>query len=392
MKIKLLQEYVGIQPGVEIDVSDAVAQELITKKVAGEIETKSAPVQKHDIPAFKSVGETIKAVAEHKLYGKEDVRLKASLGQGEDSTAAGGAILFHPVLQNEIFTAIKAESKIASACSDIRITQPGVNGVILPQINETARSGSGIYGGVVGYAVSEGSAITPSTMAFAQKDISCKKMGLLIYVTKEMLADVDYIEGFIMARMQEAAGWFLDLDILRGSVGCVTTSVVGATATQAITVAGNYPTAAEISTFYNSMLPNSMGKAKWYMGRKQRAALTGLSAAITTTTSGAAPQIPLFQPSYVTGQGDRLLGAPIVEIEQSSTVQKASAFGFHDFSRYAVVRRNEVAVDVNESVQFTTDQVAIRLTMRVGGAPMLASKVTLEDTSIVAAFNTRNEV
>jgi HK97 family phage major capsid protein len=216
-------------------------------------------------------------------------------------------------------------------------------------------------------------------------------MSALIYVSNELLQDRAAISGLLMQKLYSALGYFEDIDVLRGTLGAVTTPIVGSLATVAVTFAGTAPTAAEIASMYFAMTPEGRARAQWFLSNVQYGALLGLNSTIagTGTTVALASNRPIFQPSYVTGVSDMLLGRPVNTV-QAAAISGASTFGFHDLSEYAVIKRAEASLDLNTSVAFTTNQTAVRLTIRFGGAPMQYSKVALEDGSVVASLVTRN--
>lgn len=75
----------------------------------------------------------------------------------------------------------------------------------------------------------------------------------------------------------------------------------------------------------------------------------------------------LWQPSYVLGQPESLLGRPIYENPGMANGSAAKAVAFGDFSAYVVVRVNPVRVDMSRDYKFSSDQIALRTIERVGG-------------------------
>ena len=395
MNIVLKSEYVGQKQGTVVDVSDTLAQELISKDIGMEVVS-----QKHEVKQDKTVEQKDFSIAEmtQKMaiaYADHGnlAEVKAILGQGE-SAAVGAELVFKPILAQEAITAMKAESILWNKCESLKVSGMGQNGIILPQINETTRTvAAGLFGGVKVYNVAEGSAITPSTLATTQKSIGLGKLAGLIYVTRELLEDSEYMEKMVINKLYQALAWYADAEIVRGSLGAVTTAIVGATSTVAVTAAGANPTAAEIAAMYQAMLPESAGKAEWYVSNAQKTALASLNSGFAGTSgSGYSNVRPIFQPSFVEGMNDRLLNRPVNVFTGAETASKASAFMFLDPSKYAVVTRNDVSIDISNAPQFLTDQIAVRMILRFGGAPMYASKITLEDGTIVGPAVTRNNV
>jgi HK97 family phage major capsid protein len=75
----------------------------------------------------------------------------------------------------------------------------------------------------------------------------------------------------------------------------------------------------------------------------------------------------LWQPSYILGQPESLLGKPIYENPAMANGSAAKAVAFGDFKRYIVARVNPIRVESSIHYKFNTDQLALRTIERVDG-------------------------
>lgn len=75
----------------------------------------------------------------------------------------------------------------------------------------------------------------------------------------------------------------------------------------------------------------------------------------------------LWQPSYVLGQPESLLGKPIYENPGMASGSAAKSVAFGDFKRYIVARVIPVRVESSIHYKFNTDQLALRTIERVDG-------------------------
>jgi HK97 family phage major capsid protein len=424
MKIKMLVAHKEYNAGTIIDADEVTAKEFIDAKVATEytevIEKKDAEAVQEVIAAkvqeknkeikmeekkleskpsvdvlrdssgdWKSMKEFLHAVRSAEEKHVVDPRLiqKASAGLGEDSNAVGGYLVQHPLWNQEIFAAYMKASVVAPLCRQF-VVEDYANGLKFKQILETARTVTSQWGGVQFYNVDEGSDITDSKPTFTQVDVPIKQMGALYYLTQALVDDCPNISQFVAGKVGQAFGWMIDNEILNGTLSLMT-PVVGHGGTQAVTVSGATPTAIEWNNIYNAMNPGYREQAVWLMGTKQYAALMSSSTAILAT--GGTSGIPLFVKDTTVSPSGTLLGRPIHVIEQA-TAATAGQIIFGAFDNYALLTKGTLTPQVAMSlhVKFISNQQTYRFITRVGGCPLIANKITLPDTSVVAAFVTRN--
>lgn len=394
MKISLVQDYVGIKAGAVIDVDDVAANELITKGTAKEIVEQKAvakPVEKA-IPKFNDHVDYLQAMAKHLAGYGTDPRLKASLGQGEDSAAAGADLVHHPIYGGEIYNSIVTQSVLAPKCTAIKITLPNANGIRLTQVNApTLTAAAGLFGGVKVYSVAEAGAITPTAAAYTQKDCSLGKLAAIIPATREILQDRSAFQTLVYDQLREALAWYVDESILLNTLGAFTQPIVGSSATRAVTIAGATPTEAELVAFWAAVMPSARKTGEWYMSNSMYSKLlTFKSTPVVNGANYAAAVLPMFQTNFAASAESTLFGRPINVITQCGADSTASCFTFLDLKNYALISKGDVIEDSNVSLYYLSDQSLFRVIVRMTGAPLQATKVTLADSTVVANFVTRN--
>lgn len=75
----------------------------------------------------------------------------------------------------------------------------------------------------------------------------------------------------------------------------------------------------------------------------------------------------LWQPSYILGEPESLLGRPVYENPAMANGSAAKSVLFGDFSRYVVARVVPIRVESSIHYKFNTDQLALRTIERVDG-------------------------
>lgn len=371
-----------IESGTGIIYDEAVSEVEIqeVKKIIKEINmSDEVKVEKTEIKdtGFKNFGEFLGAVVKAGRDGQVDSRLiSKSTGQNETTPADGGYTVTTDIA-SFITQQAQSASVLAAKCSKMEIG-PLMTGIKIPQVNETTRSVTTLYGGVRVYSPAEGVAKTPFKQAYTQKDIQLKKLCAVNYLTDELLQDNTSLESFIRMNVGKAFGWTIDNEIILGTLGAAT-AIVNHAATVEQAFAGDHPTPAEITAMYTRNLNRT--RAEWFLSGDQYANIISLA---TTGT------FPLFQPNFAVAPAGSLLGRPINVIEQGGAAGDESSFMFLDLSDYLLIGKGGIQEARSIHVKFLEDETALRFTLRFGGAPLMASVVTMPDGLSYSSFVTRD--
>jgi HK97 family phage major capsid protein len=372
-----------IKETIDLEVKQIKKESKMTDEVKS-VETKDT--SKGAFGEWKSFNEFLKAVKTAEESHTVDPRLitKASAGMGEDVNAEGGFLVQHPLFNQEIFNAYINESVIAPRCRQF-VAEPYANGLKFKQINESTRAGGNWFGGVQFYNVDEGVSITDSKPVFSQLDIPIKQCGALYYLTQALVDDCPNLVQYVAGLVGKAYGQVLDREVLYGSLS-IMTPIVGHNATVKVTLAGTYPTAAELATMYNSMAVGYLDGAEWYMGHKQFAALMNL----TSPAGTAQGSYPIMTRDVSEPTKMLLFGHKINVIEQAQAGNTAGSIIFANFDEYAIVTKGTMTPSVAMSlhVKFDSNQQTYRFISRIGGAPLLKSNILLLDQSNVSSVVT----
>jgi len=403
MKVKLTQDVAvgeygakeALVAGSVLEVDEATGAEMIAagvaevysekvaveegKSIEKEVKNMSREIKVEvvkDAPLFKGMGDFLGAVVKAGR-GNVDERLYKSTGQNE-TTAADGGYTVTTDIAKYITQQAQGASIIAEKCSKLEI---GANytGIKIPQLNETTRSATTLYGGVRVYSPAEGVAKTAFKQAYTQKDIQLKKLCAVNYVTDELLQDNTALEGFIRMNVGKAFAWAKDQEVISGTLSAAT-AIVNDAACAEVTVAGDSPTAVEWGKIFVANMNRS--SAEWYLSSAQYAALLALTNAGTL--------VNLFQPNYAVSPAGTLFGRPVNVIEQAGGLTDESSVMFLDLKDYLVIGKGGIDEATSIHVKFLEDETCFRWTTRFGGAPLMASTVTMPDASVQSSFVTRD--
>ena len=398
IKSKSAIEYTDEMEAADKKADDeAVAEEVAkTTKAKKEAEEKAKPsgieVRKGPVSEWKSMNEFLRAVRNAGEKGILDQRLiqKASAGMGEDVNADGGFLVQHITWNQEIFNAYIQESVIAPKCRQF-IAEPYANGLKFKQVNETTRAGGTWFGGVQFFEVDEGVNITPSQPVFSQLDVPIKQMGALYYLTQALVDDCPNLSSYVAGLVGKAYGQAVDNEVLFGTLG-IMTAVVGHLSTVQVPIAGVNPTAKELSTMYCSMGAGYLNGAEWYMSHSQFSALMQLTSP-AGTAQGSYPimTIDAANPTRYLLFGHKVnvteSAAATTAYTSATPLATAGSILFANFNEYAIVTKGTMVPQVAMSlhVMFLSNQQTYRFIARMGGAPLLKSKVQLKDGTRVSS-------
>jgi len=366
------------------EVKKGIAEAMKDVKVEDDVaviegETKDMELSS-DETLWKSDSEFLMAVKDAS-YGKMDERLTKGSGEGQEEAddTEGGYLVEHRI-GTEIYQAAAQASVLYPKCRKMEIG-PNQNGTKINRVNETLRSATSLFGGVRVYSMAEGASKTAFIQKYAQKDISLGKTAAISYVTDELLSDRTSLRSFIGKDVGSALAWVCDDDILHATTNASFNAIENDAATVRVTVAGANPTAAELTNMYVAMLPGCIAKAEWYMSLSQYAACMQLE-----DTSGR----KLIQPSFELSAYGTLFGKLINVIEQADVDAEDTSIMFLDLSQYLVIEKGGIAEASSIHVKFLEDETCYRFVTRKGGAPLLASTITMPDGSICSPFVTRD--
>ena len=233
----------------------------------------------------------------------------------------------------------------------------------------------------------EGAAMAESALAFTERTESIRKIATFLPVTDELLSDVSSIQGYVNSRLSTMMKLRLDNQLMDGDGSAPNlTGVLNKSGINSFAFGSYSGELGRLGQIYQAITEIRkdafveadaivMNPEDWYQ------IITSVTD-VATTTSGAAAKNPLF--AVAGGFGDavtpRLWGLRVVP----STVVAAGTtlvgkFGGGDAAQVVMREGVDLAVSDSHSDFFTKNQLAIRLTMRLGFAiyrPTAFCKIT----------------
>lgn len=382
-------EYKGLVDKMEATIDQMKLQDRATaaKATAAEPEVPKVSLEIHNVAdeAKYSFGEFLQDVAyatrtqmrsvprRLEMHQKRNVQAAAS-GLNEGLPAEGGFLVGTDFIGG-LIQRVYDNSAIANRCQKVTISGAS-NSMKMNGVNETSRAAGSRYGGVLGYWIAEAGSPTASKPAFRQIELMLKKLGVLAYVTDELIADAAALESIVSACVVGELDFMLQDSIINGngagkplgilSSPCLVT-VTKETGQEADTVVFQ-----NISKMWARMWAPSRGNSVWLINQELETQLDQL--ALPVGTGG----VPAYMPpgGLADSPYGRLKGRPVIPIEQAAAIGDAGDIILADFSQYLLADKGGVQAASSMHVNFATDEMVYRFIYRVDGQPTWNSALT----------------
>jgi HK97 family phage major capsid protein len=303
------------------------------------------------------------------------IATKAVVGMSEGTMADGGDLVTTAV--SRIMGQVYADSEFLNKCTKLTLPDQANSMRVTYEASDWWNGSSAPLAGMA----SEGDSMTPTKLAFGATDVYPRNPNILAVVTAELLEDVTGLGSEVTRVMGMKMTKIMEGKCFLGNGGSGTDGFVGILATsgsaqvarQTISTLGT-PTLAEIQGFVAQIVPAWRKKSQWYMSNAYWQTLRGSTAFVSAAN---------INQQVIDLDKDLLLGYPVSIVE---ALPASTPIVFGDASQYTLVQgRNGQIMLFSKELYFSTNQLAWRLTQRMGGA-IAAAKYTLADSSTVAAF------
>lgn len=328
---------------------------------------------------FDSLGDNLLAImracapgatADKRLLRMRDEHRAAS-GQNETVPSDGGFL----VQTDHAVGLLQKSYNQGVVSSRVRRFPIGANanGITINAIKETSRVAGSRWGGVRGYWLAEAGALTQSQMEFRQIEMKLKKAAVLAYATGENLQDATALGGLIGDAAANEITYMTEEAILFGSGAGQPLGIHGhASQVEVAKEAGQAAdtfVAANAFKMFARLPASSRGNAVWLINQDVEPELMNL-----VDDEGQFIFLPAGRISD--DPFGRLLGRPVIPIEQAKTVGDAGDIQLVDLSQYGYIDKGGVRANSSIHVRFLFDEEAFRFIVRLDGQPLWESALT----------------
>jgi HK97 family phage major capsid protein len=296
-----------------------------------------------------------------------DARLstRAALGMNE-SVPSDGGFLVPSSYANDLLDRALYESRVASLCSRFPITKG--NKLLMPVADESSRANGARFGGVYSTWQNEADTAAATKPKVRMLDLELQKLLGFVWVTDELLADALTLGRFVTKAFTEETAFRLDDAVLNGSG---TGQPLGF-----LNAPGLYTVAKESGQTSGTIVENNIFKMWSHMLARSKANSAWLiSDDVETAFYSAGLPAGFFSPPDGNEPYGRLMGRPVIPIEQAAPIGTLGDITLADLSDYVLTDR-AIETAVSMHVRFLFDESVFRFSYRVDGQPSLRTPIT----------------
>jgi HK97 family phage major capsid protein len=298
---------------------------------------------------------------------------KAIQGMSEAIGSDGGFTVM-PEFNQSIFEHVYANDLVASTDNYI----VGGNSMTFLANAETSRANGSRHGGLRGYWTGEGATIPTSKPTVREVQMKLQKLAVVVYLTDELISDsAQALEQFVTRKAADEFNFMIGDALFNGDGVGKPLGILNAPSLLAIAAEGGQAAttivAANIIKAQNRFFAPYFGNASWYLNQDCMQQLMQLTLA-TGTYSG---QLVYMPPAGLSASPYGTLGGrPVKPIEFAGTLGSQGDITLADLSQVLSISKGGIAQAVSMHVEFLTDQLALRFTMRMNATPWENSPIT----------------
>jgi HK97 family phage major capsid protein len=304
-------------------------------------------------------------------------------GAKKHAAAAGGAAAIGSdggyLIQSDFTTEIlKKAYSVGGLLSRCRRATVSANSdkLVIPYVKETSRATGSRWGGVQTYWADEADTANAKKPQIGKLEVPLHKLIGLAHMTRELLEDASAMSSIYRDAFSEEISFMVENAIINGTGAGQPLGILNSDAFIGISKeTGQDPAslvAENIHKMYSRMWAPSRASSIWLHNQDIEPQLFGLNQIMGTVG------VPVFLPPNGLSQAPygSLMGRPLIPSEYSSTLGTLGDILLLDMMQYLLLEKGELRVDISEHVNFTSDQIAMRFVLRVGGQPLWYSAVT----------------
>lgn len=242
---------------------------------------------------------------------------------------------------------------------------------------ETSRATGSRHGGLTGYWIGEGGTITKSKPTMREVSLKLLKLGVVVYLTDELMADSGFaLEQYVARKAAEEFNFMIGDALVNGTgagqpLGMLNApslvSVAKETSQGAATIY-----AENVVKMYSRFFAPNVGNAVWLHNQDITSQLDLMTLAI-----GSAGVATFMPPNGLSDAPfGTLRGRPLRPTEFNPTLGTQGDLLLADLGQILSISKGGIAQAVSMHVEFLSDQTALRFIMRLNARPWENAPIT----------------
>lgn len=243
---------------------------------------------------------------------------------------------------------------------------------------ETSRATGSRHGGLRGYWLQgEGATVTKSKPTMREITLKLAKLGVLVYLTQELIDDGgSALQTYVARKAAEEFNFMIGDAMFNGTgvgqpLGLLNWPSLVSVAKETGQGAATLQTE-NVEKMYARFYQPNLGGAQWYHNQDILPQLN------TMTLGIGAAGVPTYLPpgGLSSAPYGSLVGRPLAPTEFNATLGTQGDIALADFGQMLSISKGGIAQAVSMHVEFLTDQVALRFIMRLNGGPWETAALT----------------
>lgn len=341
---------------------------------------------KNDV--FKSFGGFLKSGwtdSRHGDWQQKHASIYKTVQGMSEQVAADGGYLVMPEFSEEILEKVQ-DNDLYGKLDHYTVSG---NNMTFPRNAETSRANGSRHGGLRGYWVDEGNALTSSKPTIKQVTLRLKKLAVLVYLTQELIDDAGQsLEQYVARKAADEFNFMLGDAIINGIGGGQPLGVLNAGCLVSIAKESGQAAATIVTENLDKMFARAWSGGdgmSWYTNKDTHPQLSSLSRIV-----GTAGELVYNPPGGVSAAPYATLkGKPLSETEFNATLGTQGDMILADLGQIIAISKGGITQAASMHVEFLTDQMALRFTQRVDFRPWEDTPLTpFKGTNTQSSFVT----
>ena len=260
---------------------------------------------------------------------------------------------------------------------------------------ETNRANGSRHGGLRGYWVGEGGTITSSKPTFREVTLKLHKLAAVVYLTQELIDDGGFaLEQYITRKAAEEFNFMIGDALINGSGVGQPLGIMNSPSLVSVSKESGQGAATilpeNVEKMYSRFYAPNLGNMRWLHNQDIGSALNLMTLGI------GAGGVSLFMPPGGMSEAPygTLKGRPLQPTEFNATLGTTGDLLAADLGQILSISKSGIAQAVSMHLEFLTDQLALRFTMRLNAqswenAPITPYKGTSNTQSNFVSLATR---
>jgi HK97 family phage major capsid protein len=305
---------------------------------------------------------------------------KALLGSNE-IIPSQGEFLLEPTISTEFLKPLHEDGPLSSLARRMPVGPNSINGWI-NGVDETSRAAGSRWGGVRGYWLSAGDAMTASQPKFKRINWELNQLAVLQYATDNMLRDAALMDSVIRQSSLEELKFMVNDAFMRGSGAGQPKGVLNGGAVLSVTrTDANNVDHADITRMVARINPDAYARMVWLASPNVMPEIDTLN--FTAGSTGILSPYVTYGSNGVTS----LRGRPVIYNEFSPSLGAVGDLLLWDPADYLYWEGAGVEGASSIHVQFLTNQTVFRFIYRVDGMPATTTALTpYQSTDTVSPY------